>query len=291
MASVVSVEKTNVNKTKVKTKVNKTNVNKTNVNKTNVNKTTNVKIYKLPVNGEPSLVDLSFTYDAENPGERTQAPYNDDTYGTVVFSGFFRVTEWKTLHKENVTPSVPPNTLPGFWQDGCDDDEIHSPWEIRYHLLCDENGRLARLPMNQNLHGLVGKAYVVKQWFKSDPATEVPISIEASDIPLIQQRLRILAKTTFCSSIHAMSNAFIDLMNNEQLRRSPRYHELRRLLNEALDAYNNARRDDLTNKPYFVGDTPYQRMEQLNQFLTYFYFTISCKFGITIPVKQFTLTR
>ena len=243
-----------------------------------------ISIYKLPVKGTPSLVELPLFYDPKNPGPRICEPYSDDKYGITVFSGLFPTTEWLSLHSDQVTPSVEPSTLPGFWKDSCEDPDIQSRWEIAYSLLADENGRYSQKP-NENIKGLFGPAYVVKQWHRSDPATEAPISLDTADIPLIQERLGILAKTTFCTSIQAMNNAYVDMRQ---------YHipEFQKLFHKSLDEFCDVKRDTLTNKPYFVGVTEYERMGQLNVFLKSLQKNICLAYpmtGSSIPLKQYKL--
>jgi len=244
-----------------------------------------ISIYKLPVKGTPSLVELPLFYDPKNPGPRICEPYSDDRYGITVFSGLFPTTEWLSLHSDQVTPSVDPSTLPGYWKDSCDDPDIRSSsWYIKYFLLADENGRSSQKP-NENIQGLFGPAYVVKQWHRSDPATEAPISLDTADIPLIQERLGILAKTTFCTSIQAMNNAYVDMRQ---------YHipEFQKLFHKSLDESSDVKRDTLTNKPYFVAVTEFQRMGQLNGFLKSLHKNINLAYpmtGSSIPLKQYKL--
>lgn len=250
-----------------------------------------ISIYKVPVKGIPSLVELPLFYDPKNPGLRICEPYRDAEYGITVFSGLFNTTEWIPLHSEQVTPSVDLSTLPGFWKDSCEDPDIRSSsWYMKYFLLADENGRSSQKP-NENIQGLFGPVYVVKQWHRSDPATEAPISLDTADIPLIQERLGILAKTTFCTSIQAMNNAYVDIRNYLDRRQ---YHipEFQKLFHKSLDESSDVKRDTLTNKSYFVGVTEYERMGQLNGFLESLHKNICLAYpmtGSSIPLKQYKL--
>lgn len=242
-----------------------------------------ISIYKVPVKGTPSLVELPLFYDPKNPGPRICEPSSDAKYGITVFSGLFNTTEWIPLHSEQVTPPVEPSTLPGFWKDSYEDPDIQSRWEIAYSLLV-ANGRYSPVP-NENIKGLNGHAYVVKQWHRSDPATEAPISLDTADIPLIQERLGMLKKTKFCTSIQAMNNAYVDMCQ---------YHipEFQKLFHKSLDEFCDVKRDTLTNKPYFVGVTEYERMAQLNGFLKSLHKNINLAYpmtGSSIPLKQYKL--
>ncbi len=245
-----------------------------------------VNIWKIPPTGNSELVPLSLTYDASNPGPRIEAPYNHN--GVVVFSGLFRIAETLPMYHEPYTidPETPPRSMPGYWEDYRDSfdtetNEYDDAWVLEYSLMCDENGRLRNLPRNQNAEGLVGTAYVVKKLYNTMTCSEVPMSIESSDMSVIHASFEMLMKTRFCPTINTAEKEFFRLWNEYGLenleanyvRNLPvtlTYARFQQLYRDALSSCQFVRTDANSQRIYFVGKTLGERIYSLNRFMLQF---------------------
>ena len=237
-----------------------------------------VNIWKVPTTGNSELVPLSLIYDASNPGPRIEAPYNHN--GVVVFSGLFRISETLPLYHEpyTINPETPPRSMPGYWEDyrdsfDTDTNDYDDAWVLEYSLLCDENGRLRNLPRNQNAEGLVGTVYVVKKLFNTMTCSEVPMSIDSSDMSLIHASLEMLMKTRFCRTILSAEKEFIHLWreygqpNQSTTFTFARFQQLYR---DSLSSCQYVRTDANSQRIYFVGETLEERIYSLNRFMLQF---------------------
>lgn len=146
-----------------------------------------VYILKIPVSGPCTRLLVSEA--------RSEAPYNHN--GEVVFSGLFHIAEWVPLYYRQYTvdPNNVPRSMPGFWEDYKDEeDDEEDPdtsdhddmWVLDISLICDENGRLTQLPINQNARKYVGTVYIVKRLFNTYTGSEVALSLDSTDIPLLK---------------------------------------------------------------------------------------------------------
>ena len=232
-----------------------------------------VNIWKVPTTGNSELVPLSLIYDSSNPGPRIEAPYNYN--GVVVFSGLFRIPETLSLYHEpyTINPETPPRSMPGYWEDyrdSFDTNDYDDAWVLEYSVICDENGRLRNLPRNQNAEGLVGTVYGVKKLFNTMTCSEVPMSIDSSDMSVIHASFEMLMKTRFCRTILTAEKEFIRLWreygqpNQSATFTFARFQQLYR---DSLSSCLYVRTDANSQRIYFVGETLEERIYSLNRFI------------------------
>jgi len=127
---------------------------------------------------------------------------------------------------------------------------------VSYSMVFDEEGRLKKLTPNETLPGMLGHGYVYKEEVNKDEDDRKPLSIEEEDLPLIRERLRIVAATTFCPSMDAFHGLCV-----EYNRRFPNVYIL---MYQAMDSSEFATKDGKTR--YFKGTTVEERLESFRSF-------------------------
>lgn len=186
-----------------------------------------VTIVKIPTHGQPILVSLS--------GERACKPLTDNGE-ILVLSGFFEVME-----------------IFGLWR-----TKPRNGTFVSYSMVFDEEGRLKKLTPNETLPGMLGHGYVYKEEVSNkDDDDRKPLSIEEEDLPLIRERLRIVAATTFCPSMDAFRGL---------CRRYGRFPGVYILMYQAMDSSEFATKDEFSGKWYFNGATVEERLESFRSF-------------------------
>lgn len=184
-----------------------------------------VTIVKIPTHGQPTLVSLS--------GERACKPLTDNGE-MLVLSGLFEVME-----------------IIGLWR-----TKPRNGTFVSYSMVFDEEGRLKKLTPNETLPGMLGHGYVYKEEVSNKDDDRKPLSIEEEDLPLIRERLRIVAATTFCPSMDAFRGL---------CRRYGRFPGVYILMYQAMDSSEFATKDGKTR--YFKGTTVEERLESYRSFV------------------------
>lgn len=259
-----------------------------------------VNIYHVPISQSPSIVPLSLTYDASNPGVRINAPYN--TNGIIVFSGLFDISERYSIYKSEYTvnPELPPKQMKGYWEDypdpyGPSPTEPEGSWVTDYQIIFDENGINKNLPENQTIEGLRGNVFIVKRLFNTYTCSEVPLSIEESDMSVIQAAIEIFQKTVLCPSIRYLQTELIRIWRehvepNGTMSFGEFINHKYRCATTFSVPPSPAHVDEVSGKLYLVGNTVHERIQSLNRFVHTFslYLDSNDITSNTIPVTQWS---
>lgn len=233
-----------------------------------------VNIYHVPISQNPSIVPLSLTYDASNPGVRINAPYN--TNGIIVFSGLFDISERYSIYKSEYTvnPELPPKQMKGYWEDYVDSYgptpiEPEGSWVTDYQIVFDENGIPKNLPENHTIEGLRGNVFIVKRLFNTYTCSEVPLSIEESDMSVIKGAVEMFQRTVLCPSIKYLQTELIRIWREyvQPIGTISFGEYLNHKYHCASTLHRLIRSDAVSGKLYLVGNTVHERIQSLNRFV------------------------
>ena len=268
-----------------------------------------VNIYHIPMAGSPNIVPLTSTYDYSNPGVRIKPPYN--TNGIIIFSGLFDISERHSIdyQRYTVNPELPPNQMAGYWED-CDPLDGPQPqpedsWVTEYQIIFDEEGIPKNLAPNATIANLRGDVFVVKRLYNTETCSEVPLSIEESEIPTIRNAIDKFERTVLCPSIRYLHEeilriwrqhvqptgvmTYMDFMN-EKYRCCFSFDQTWIRVWGGMRTWMDAQ---FPVTIHLTGNTTHERMESLNQFIPYFarriqdmVHELDTNISLNIPVTQ-----